>query len=190
MAGAHDVRSAPHDHVVDFYGSDASLVSAVGRYVADGFVDSADVEEDVVLIIATGAHRHALYGWLASHGVDIEDKVERGLYIPLDAADTLGAFMVDGVPDSIRFSAVIEPFLRDAADTGRDVRAFGEMVSLLWDEGNIAGATALEDLWNGLAAWHHFSLYCAYSAASMARSADFGAVGRVRSQHSELVRSK
>ncbi|MDP8931195.1 MAG: MEDS domain-containing protein [Actinomycetota bacterium] len=45
---------------------------------------------------------------------------------------------------------------------GRDVRIYGEMVALLWEEGNILAAMALEDLWNQFAGSRAFSLMCAY----------------------------
>ncbi|MBA2607581.1 MAG: MEDS domain-containing protein [Actinobacteria bacterium] len=125
--------------------------------------------------------------WLIDHGCDLENKIDRGLYIGLDAAGTLEAFMVDGMPDAGRFRATIEPFLRDAARAGRDLRAFGEMVALLWDEGNAAAALALEDLWNGLAAWHAFALYCAYPAASLAGAVGLDAAAHVCASHTEMI---
>lgn len=42
------------------------------------------------------------------------------------------------------------------------VRAFGEMVALLWAEGNHGGAIRLEELWNDLQNSHSFALFCAY----------------------------
>ena len=106
-------------HVVNFYASDDDLVSAVGAYVAEGLVVNGYVEEDVLLIIATPTHRKALDAWLVDHRFDVEDMIDRGLYIALDAAGTLASFMVDGMPDGPMFRAVIEPFLRDALRAGR-----------------------------------------------------------------------
>ncbi|MDP8962147.1 MAG: hypothetical protein M3N32_11105 [Actinomycetota bacterium] len=37
-----------------------------------------------------------------------------------------------------------------AAAVGRDVCIYGELVALLWEEGNILAGVALEDLWNQL----------------------------------------
>lgn len=42
------------------------------------------------------------------------------------------------------------------------MRVFGEMVSLLWEQGNVAGALNLEDLWNELSESIRFKLFCAY----------------------------
>jgi hypothetical protein len=57
---------------------------------------------------------------------------------------------------------VVGGIVREAAATGRPVKAFGEMVALLWEAGDVAGAIALESLWNELAEELPFSLFCAY----------------------------
>jgi len=51
--------------------------------------------------------------------------------------------------------------VRAEAELG--VRAYGEMVALLWDEGNVTAAIELEALWNELAQQLPFSLLCAYA---------------------------
>jgi hypothetical protein len=42
------------------------------------------------------------------------------------------------------------------------VRAFGEMVALLWRDGNYAATVHLEHLWNKFCSTQNFCLYCAY----------------------------
>jgi signal transduction histidine kinase/CheY-like chemotaxis protein len=53
-------------------------------------------------------------------------------------------------------------YLATITDGRARVKAFGEMVALLWSEGNYAGAVRLEELWNDLQKAHSFSLFCAY----------------------------
>ena len=43
------------------------------------------------------------------------------------------------------------------------IRVYGEMVDLLWQEGNSDGAIRLEILWNQLASAYEFSLLCGYA---------------------------
>ncbi len=69
--------------------------------------------------------------------------------------------MTQGRPDPQRFADVVGGMLARLGG-GRRVRAFGEMVALLWAEGNGRGAVRLEELWNELAERYCFSLYCAY----------------------------
>jgi hypothetical protein len=42
------------------------------------------------------------------------------------------------------------------------VRAYGEMVDILWQAGNRDAAIRLEEYWNELAKLQTFSLFCAY----------------------------
>ena len=55
-----------------------------------------------------------------------------------DAALTLDSFMEDGQPDRRRFEATARRLLAGA--DGKPVRAFGEMVALLWEQGNVPAA--------------------------------------------------
>ena len=73
--------------------------------------------------------------------------------------------------------------LDEARQAGSEVRAFGEMVALLWHQGNVAGAIALESLWNDLAEQQRFSLLCAYPTTGLT-AAELGDVNEVCRQHS------
>jgi anti-sigma regulatory factor (Ser/Thr protein kinase) len=103
----------------------------------------------------------------------------------LDAAETLAGFMRDGRVDRDAFFATVGRVVRQAAATGRPVRAFGEMVALLWEAGDVAGAIELETLWNELQAEVEFSLYCAYRSESV--SGNEGALGQICHLHSAVV---
>src|SRR5207237_10123218 len=87
--------------------------------------------------------------------------------------------MLDGVPDVVRFRAVIGGVLAKAKTTAGDrarATVFGEMVALLWAAGKRDAAIRLEELWYDLAQTHAFSLRCAYpmnNITSKAHSADF-----------------
>ena len=70
--------------------------------------------------------------------------------------------MVDGWPDETRFRAVVRELLTRARGNGRRVRAFGEMVALLWARGDQGATVRLEYLWHQLCNTDGFSLFCAY----------------------------
>jgi PAS domain S-box-containing protein len=137
-----------HDHLVQFYDNDSYLIDQVTDFIGAGLRTG-----EVGIVIATRPHLDALARRL--EGRD-------GRYIALDAAETLAAFMVDGWPDEGRFVSFMEDRLRQARNGGRPVRAFGEMVALLWAEGRHDAALHLEELWNRLLEAHSFSLLCAY----------------------------
>ena len=67
------------------------------------------------------------------------------------------------------------------------VRAFGEMVALLWAEGNHAAAIRLEGLWNELQKSHSFSLFCAYPMGELCEEKFSGAHDSICSVHSRVL---
>jgi len=145
------------EHFVQFYEADGSLLNSLS-----GFIGTAINAGDGALVVATGAHRESLDELLQANGLDLFSAKARGQYVSLDAAETLSKFMVDGSPEPRRFTEVIGNVIESVTDGRNCVRAFGEMVALLWGEGNYAAAIRLEELWNDLQKNHSFSLFCAY----------------------------
>lgn len=148
------------DHAVQLYESDELLARSVASFLAAGLRAG-----DAAIVIATTQHHRALLDELAAAGVDAADPVRDGRLVTLDAASTLRRFMTPAGPDPERFAATIGAVLDRAAEEGRAVRAFGEMVAVLWEDGDVASAMELEQLWNDLAAERDFSLLCAYPRA-------------------------
>lgn len=150
------LRLADGDHVVQFYDADDELVGMVA-----GYLDAALLDGDAVVVIASPAHRQAFETALTTSELDTKAAVDEGRLVVLDAAETLSEFMVDGMPDAARFDAVVGATVRSAA-AGGAVRAYGEMVAVLWEAGSIGAAIAVEELWNELSERIPFSLFCAY----------------------------
>jgi len=173
--------AAPHEHAVSFYDGDQDVVAAVAAYAADGFVLG-----EPVLVVATAAHRTALDEALEALGWQPSVMRDEGWFVTLDAAETLATFMVDGLPDAARFHATVAPIVDHVRRGATTARVFGEMVALLWEEGNVNGALALEECWNELACDLQFSLLCAYPH-SVLDQASLANVGSVCSLHSEVL---
>jgi hypothetical protein len=76
-------------------------------------------------------------------GIDLPEARGCGRYIALDASEALGRFMVGGRPDAARFKIAIGQLVSGAVESAPNVRIYGEMVAVLWDEGNVAAAIAL-----------------------------------------------
>jgi hypothetical protein len=145
------------DHFVQFYEKEKFLIQAIATYVAQGFVESHSA-----ILILTSHHRAALEKKLMAGGVDPLEYQRRGQYYIYDAAETLSCFMIDGHPNPRRFRATIEPIIQVASQHGSSVRAFGEMVAILWAQGQKNAAIELEILWNDLMENVGFALLCAY----------------------------
>jgi PAS domain S-box-containing protein len=173
-----------HTHAVRFYETEDFLAVEVADYAAAGLASG-----QAVLLIATGPHRAAVATRLVALGVDLESVTETGQLRMLDARDTLATFMVDGAPDDARFRAAVGAALEQslARSSGMPVRAYGEMVDLLWKDDNIDGALRLEELWNDLARTHRFSLLCAYAMGNFSRSADTDRFLEVCRRHSHVL---
>jgi signal transduction histidine kinase len=111
--------------------------------------------------------------------------------VAVDAAETLAKFMLDGWPDAARFAEVagglIERVRTVSGGEARRVAAFGEMVALLWIEGNADAAIRLEELWNDLARTHAFSLRCAYPMSSFCRGEHGDLLLKICAEHSVVI---
>jgi hypothetical protein len=169
------------EHVVRFYEHDAELVAAVSPYL-----EAALRAGEVALLLATGAHRRAFETALADRGIDLARARDDGLLVSLDAAATLAAFSDGERIDRDAFMTVVGGPMREVCASGRTVRAYGEMVSLLWDRGDVLAAIDLERLWNELGRELPFTLLCAYPSASVVGSEHADAFHRVCGEHSAV----
>jgi AcrR family transcriptional regulator len=143
-------------------------------------------EGDVAIVVATAAHRRGVQKRLAEAGVDVLAAVENGTFRFLDADQTMRRFLLGGWPDAAEFESVIGGLLRQASQTGRPIRVFGEMVALLWEAGQVNAALELEALWNDLARQLPFSLFCAYPKQFMTGD-DIDAFAQVCGLHTAVV---
>ena len=153
-----------HHHAVQFYGDDESLFTTVASFLSQGFVDGHPA-----IVIATEEHRESILEHLRGRLIDVEKAQKIGSLILLDARQTLDLFMVRGMPDAARFQDSIGRVIADVLDGRRDricLRAFGEMVDVLWRDGNPHAAIRLEMLWNTLAQRYGFALLCGYSMSN------------------------
>jgi hypothetical protein len=91
-----------------------------------------------------------------------------------DAHETLALFMVRDMPDGDAFESTIGRLVEDAAcglPSSSLVRAYGEMVDVLWKDGRCDAAIRLEMLWNRLAARCGLTLLCGYAMDNFVKEA-------------------
>src|ERR1051326_2452997 len=108
----------PADHFVQFYESDLALVDAVS-----GFLGAGLVVGECGIVIATPVHRAGIEQLLREQGVDLETARAQGQYLALDAEETLARFMLEGVPDPLRFEETVGKVVAQAGAEGSGVRA-------------------------------------------------------------------
>lgn len=176
-AGAADTHG--DEHLVEFYEHDGLLADSVRDHIEPGLRG-----DDAVVVVATERHRELFEAALTRAGVDLGAARDAERYLDLDAEETLARFMVDGAPDPGRFRTVIGGLIGTATAGGGRVRIYGEMVALLWAEGNVSAAISLEDLWNDLGRCRSFSLLCAYPVSAFDVEGSSGLFRLLCEQHS------
>lgn len=171
------------EHLVQFYESDVFLLDAMNAFVSAGL--SA---HETCLIFATRTHHERLQERLKENGVDISAAQARGEYIWFDAAETLAKIMLDTMPDQERFTRIVGDVIAQATRNQRQVRIFGELVALLWMQGNFEAAIRLEGFWNELHQhFSTFSLFCAYPIGSFDGKNSSTQFLNVLHQHSHFI---
>jgi PAS domain-containing protein len=170
------------DHRVQFYETDDFFYRVVGDFFSAG-----QERGEPLVVIATDVHRQGLLHHLALRGFDVDRLRGSGGLVLLDARETLSTFMVDGMPAAELFKAKIGAAIAEMQATSRTghVRAVGEMVDLLWADGNHQAVMALETLWKDLRRGHSFSLLCLYGMPRFhdeAYGAEFQGICRTHTQ--------
>jgi hypothetical protein len=175
---------APEEHICQLYGHEVHLIDALTTFTDVGLRSG-----EGVVVIATAAHLHQLEQRLRRNWLDLDRARWEERYIAVLAQETLNRFMVDGWPDAEKFRAVADSLLKRARGNGRKVRAFGEMVALLWAQGNAAATIRLENLWNDLQRREQFSLLCGYARSDFGEDAA-ASLRTICSLHSRVIPSR
>lgn len=157
-------------HVVRIYRKSSFLQRSVVSWVKPAL----DHGGGAVLVCTTGNASRILSG-MREEGLDAASLADEGRIVVVPAEEFMRGFMRNGRPDEATFARLagnVFAKVREACG-GRDVRAWGEMVNLLWKRGNAAGARALEDAWNGVIATERIRLLCSYDVSDV-DSAEYG----------------
>ena len=169
------------DHACQVYGDENELLDTLCGFIGGGLWIG-----ESAIVIASDARLAQLEALLRQSGLDIAHFRGDHRYIALSAESTLAKFCEGGWPDEERFMEVAAPLVARARGQGRAIRAFGEMVAILWSRGQYAGAVRLEQLWNKLLAKEKMRLVCAYPRAHFAKGS-LASRRSVQNAHSSLI---
>jgi CheY-like chemotaxis protein len=149
------------NHKVQFYSDETVFQQSVSD-----FIGSALRTGNAAILFATRPHRDAVFQELHSQGLDVNAAIQRGAYVPLDAAEVLSTFIVNDWPDEDRFFGAFRGIIESASKAAKAphprVAVFGEGVALLWAEGKADAAIRLEQLGNHLVRMFRVDILCAY----------------------------
>ena len=98
-------------HEAGFYSDDRWLLDDLTE-----FIGAALMVGNAAIVVATESHRDSLLQRLQAYGSDIGAALEQARYISLDAADTLSTFMLNGMPDPVRFLKLFGSLIATAAE--------------------------------------------------------------------------
>jgi hypothetical protein len=141
-------------------------------------------------VIATPDNRTRIARELGARGVNVRQLEQDGDLQMLDADEMLARFMVGSEPDPVRFHATVDQLIARACKDRLPcpVRAYGEMVDVLWKRANAEGAIRLEMLWNQVATQAQFSLLCGYAVGNFYKEVNTGPTFQsVCEQHNHVI---
>jgi hypothetical protein len=173
-------QPGPHDHFVQLYQELGALAQAVAGYIGTGLERG-----EAGIVIATASHRAAFL----SRVRNAAQAVNEGRLRVLDAEETLGRFMANGMPQWQPFRETIGGLIADLRLRYPTVRAYGEMVDVLWQRGEREAALRVEEYWNELGRLQTFSLFCAYQMDPLDSASYGGPLESVCRVHSHLIPS-
>ncbi len=178
-------RPDPRGHLVQIYQpGDGTLAQNVGRYLWKGLQ-----EQGGLLVIATEENLDTISREVARLGGDVDSAVRAGQLGFFDAKETLSLFMRSGQHAWHRFESVIGGAMRQVRPQAPEagLRAYGEMVGVLWKARQFSAAIRLEQFWNKLLAQSSFSLYCGYAIDVFGKEFQIASLDALLCSHTHLV---
>jgi len=172
---------APCDHVVQIYEDNGSFLDILTSFVGEGINTG-----DAVIVIATREHIAGLENRLLKYGLYIDYLVKTNRYVPVDAHELLSSFMIKDWPDPILFEKEIDKLIAVAGQNKRKIRAFGEMVAVLWSKGQNGATVQLEHLWNHYKQKHELSVFCAYPKSGFTQDIN-SSISQICGCHTKMI---
>jgi hypothetical protein len=171
-------------HMVQLYRDGDEIAATVAELFSEGLAAG-----EPAIAIATDQHLALFAARLRDHGWNPVELQERGMLLLADAEATLSSLLVDGAPSPVKFEEIIGGLVARASEEagGARVRAYGEMVDLLWQRRDPEGAVTLEELWNDLGTCMEFSLLCGYRIDIFDRTAQVTFLPQVCRTHSRVL---
>jgi len=172
------------DHIVQLYQDEKFLSRAVCRFAV-----SALAHGEGVILVPTAPHWNALRPRLEAEGVDTDAAQKSGQLTVVDADHLLPAFMRGSMPDVPLFLGLAAETISKArgGDRFTKVRWWGEMVNVLWEQGNVAGSMGLEDQFHKLAREQDIAIFCSFLMDNFNGEVHTRMLPRLGQNHSHLI---
>lgn len=173
-------------HFCQIHDDAETLTKAVTAYTRIGLLSG-----NAAIVAAEQARLKALETALRTGGVHFDECVRTGQLTLLDADALLAKIMVGDTPDAGAFRKVVGDVLASVSSRGyRHTRVYGELVNVLWRNGNPVAAVTLEELWNELAFEYRFSLFCGYEMDGLDDKGYDAPLGEIARCHSDVLETE
>jgi len=174
----------PDGHLVQLYQDEDFFGEAVSHFAASGLAQG-----DAVILVATGAHWELLADCLTGKGLDVVALRHHGQLLLLDADAALPTFLVRTLPDAPTFKALARATIAQARAGSRSgrVRWWGEMVNVLFVNGNGRGSTRLEELFDEVAHEEAIAIFCSFLMDPFDATMYAGPLQAVCRTHAHLI---
>jgi signal transduction histidine kinase len=160
FARAQVLERPEQHHTVQFYEDEEYLCGVVADFIVIGL----DLGQPA-LVVASKTRCDCIIKCLWEHGRDAARLQAEHRLTVIDACEALRIFSDGPIIDRSRFRRYLGAELGrlTKAHSGSTLRAYGEIVDVLWDEGYPDAALRVEELWHELASQYPLALLCGYS---------------------------
>jgi hypothetical protein len=173
-------------HVLQLYREPGFLQAAVSAWAAEALAKGG-----AAILVGAPENVAPIEARLAAMGHDPAALRRAGRLVVVDGDALMHRFMVEDMPDADAFRGLASEIIGRARAAcegpNPEVRAWGEMVNLLFHRGNLPAAQRLESLWNDVIDAERIRLMCSYAIDNLAPETHAGLLGHVCAGHSQLM---
>jgi MEDS: MEthanogen/methylotroph, DcmR Sensory domain len=171
-------------HIVQLYEDDDFYGEAISHFTAEGLVRG-----ESVILVATKPNWDNISRRLHGKGFDTGALFRQGQLTLLDADKTLPGFMAGNLPDGNIFKPLARQTIAKARAGGKfpRVRWWGEMVNVLYVEGNTRGSNRLEEFFDEVAHEERVAVFCSFLMDKFDPKIYEEAFGNVCRTHSHVI---
>ena len=154
---------ADHDHLAQVYDSDEKLQGAIVSWLAPALADGGGA-----FMLATRANAAAALERFAGAGPRVREAVSEGRLVILEVEELLERGILGQDAEESKFRAEIEAAVHRMRATlpspDRPIRAWGELVNVLWQANAREQVARVERCWNRIVSEQGIRLLCSYDA--------------------------
>lgn len=174
----------PDGHIVQLYQDVDFYGEAISHFAAEGLLRG-----ESIILVATHPNWINISRHLEDKGFAVAELFDRGQLTLLDANDTLPKFMVGGMPDGSIFKPLAGQTIQKARCGGKypRVRWWGEMVNVLYIDGQGKASHKLEQFFDEVAHEETIAIFCSFLMDKYDPLIYDEAFGNVCGTHSHVI---